>query len=199
MTLVGFKKMTIGVFDDNGTIPTANRFVIEGKQDKGATVSAEITGLSKEPSKVYGSDIAYYVSQKGTGDVSVNFGLLDLPEDVNDKILGYETNDKKISFLGKDTEPPYCAVLLESSDLGGDSAMLAVFKGRFSREAISLNTLTNDTFEPDAEEYVFAAIASDAEGEANGQSVAKYIGDDAASIDALKALVFPAGEQQAPK
>ncbi len=70
MTLVGFKKMTIGVFDEAGKIPTANQFVIEGKQDKGATVSAEITGLSKEPTKVYGSDIAYYVSQKGTGAVS---------------------------------------------------------------------------------------------------------------------------------
>ncbi|MBX9040547.1 major tail protein [Enterococcus durans] len=194
MTLVGFKKMTIGVFDETGKIPTANQFVIEGKQDKGATVSAEITGLSKEPTKVYGSDIAYYVSQKGTGDVSVNFGLLDLPEDVNDKILGYVTNENKISFLGEDTEPPYCAVLLESSDLSGDSAMLAVFKGRFSRESINLNTLTNDAFEPDAEEYVFTAIANDADGEANGQSVAKYIGKEEASITALKGLVFPAGE-----
>lgn len=194
MTLVGFKKMTIGVFDENGKIPAANQFVIEGKQDKGATVSAEITGLSKEPSKVYGSDIAYYVSQKGTGDVSVNFGLLDLPEEVNDKILGYATNERKISFLGKDTEPPYCAVLLESSDLSGESAMLAVFKGRFSRESINLNTLTNDAFEPDAEEYVFAAVASDADGEANGQSVAKYIGKEEASIAELKGLVFPAGE-----
>ncbi len=194
MTLVGFKKMTIGVFDESGNIPVANQFVIEGKQDKGATVSAEITGLSKDPTKVYGSDIAYYVSQKGTGDVSVNFGLLDLPEEVNDKILGYETNENNISFLGKDTEPPYCAVLLESSDLGGDSAMLAVFKGRFSRESINLNTLTNDAFEPDAEEYVFTAIANDADGEANGQSVAKYIGSEEASITALKGLVFPAGE-----
>lgn len=72
--------------------------------------------------------------------------------------------------------------------------MLAVFKGRFSRESINLNTLTNDAFEPDAEEYVFTAIANDADGEANGQSVAKYIGKEEASITALKGLVFPAGE-----
>lgn len=194
MTLVGFKKMTIGIFDKDGKIPTANQFVIEGKQDKGATVSAEISGLSKESTKVYGSDIAYYISQKGTGDVSATFGLLDLPEDLNDKILGYKTNDNKISFLGEDTEPPYCAVLMESSDLSGETAMLTIFKGKFSRESINLNTTTNEAFEPEAEEYVFSAIANDAEGDAKGQSVAKYVGKEEAAITALRTMTFPAGE-----
>ncbi|MGG5359339.1 major tail protein [Enterococcus sp. DIV0240a] len=192
MTLVGFKRMTIGVFDENGTVPEENKFVIEGKQDKGATVSAEISGLSKEPSKVYGSNIAYYVSQKGTGDVSINFGLLDLPEEVNDKILGYKIDTNKISFLGEDTEPPYCAVLMESEDLGGDTAMLTAFKGKFSREAINLNTTTNESFEPDAEEYVFAAIANDTDGDAKGQTIAKYIGSEEAAISALREMTFPA-------
>jgi phi13 family phage major tail protein len=194
LTLVGFKKMTIGIFDKDGKIPTANQFVIEGKQDKGATVSAEISGLSKESTKVYGSDIAYYISQKGTGDVSATFGLLDLPEDLNDKILGYKTNENKISFLGEDTEPPYCAVLMESSDLSGETAMLTIFKGKFSRESINLNTTTNEAFEPEAEEYVFSAIANDAEGDAKGQSVAKYVGKEEAAITALRTMTFPAGE-----
>ena len=194
LTLVGFKKMTIGIFDKDGKIPTANQFVIEGKQDKGATVSAEISGLSKESTKVYGSDIAYYISQKGTGDVSATFGLLDLPEDLNDKILGYKTNENKISFLGEDTEPPYCAVLMESSDLSGETAMLTIFKGKFSRESINLNTTTNEAFEPEAEEYVFSAIANDAEGDAKGQSVAKYVGKEEAAITAMRTMAFPAGE-----
>lgn len=186
--------MTIGIFDKDGKIPKANQFVIEGKQDKGATVSAEISGLSKESTKVYGSDIAYYISQKGTGDVSATFGLLDLPEDLNDKILGYKTNENKISFLGEDTEPPYCAVLMESSDLSGETAMLTIFKGKFSRESINLNTTTNEAFEPEAEEYVFSAIANDAEGDAKGQSVAKYVGKEEAAITALRTMTFPAGE-----
>ncbi len=194
MTMVGFKKMTIGIFDKDGKIPTANQFVIEGKQDKGATVSAEISGLSKESTKVYGSDIAYYISQKGTGDVSATFGLLDLPEDLNDKILGYKTNENKISFLGEDTEPPYCAVLMESADLSGETAMLTIFKGKFSRESINLNTTTNEAFEPEAEEYVFSAIANDAEGDAKGQTVAKYVGKEEAAITALRTMTFPAGE-----
>lgn len=187
--------MTIGVFDKDGKIPAANQYVIEGKQDQGATVSAEISGLSKEATKVNGSNKPYYISQKGTGDISANFGLLDLPEGVNDKILGYKIDDTTgISFLGEDTEPPYCAVLMESEDLNGDTAILALFKGRFSREAINLNTTTNEAFEPEAEEYVFSAIACDAEGVAKGQSLAKFFGDDQSKITALKALVFPAGE-----
>lgn len=195
LTSVGFKKMTIGIFDKDGKIPAANQFVIEGKQDKGATVSAEISGLSKEATKVYGSNIPYYISQKGTGDISASFGLLDLPEGVNDKILGYKTDDTKgFSFLGEDTEPPYCAVLMESEDLSGETAMLGLFKGKFSREAINLNTTTNDAFEPEAEEYVFAAITNDKDGDAKGQSLVKFVGDDETKITALKALVFPAGE-----
>lgn len=190
--------MTVGIFDENGKIPKANQFVIEGKQDKGATVSAEISGLSKESTKVYGSDIAYYVSQKGTGDVSATFGLLDLPEELNDKILGYKVDTNKIAFLGEKTEPPYCSVLMESEDLNGDMAMLAIFKGKFSREAIQLNTTTNEAFEPEAEEYVFSAIANDAEGSAKGQTVAKYIGPDEAAIKAMRDLAFPVGESPAP-
>ncbi len=100
----------------------------------------------------------------------------------------------KISFLGEDTEPPYCAVLMESADLSGDTAMLAIFKGKFSRESINFNTKTNEAFEPEAEEYVFSAIANDIEGDAKGQTVAKYVGNEEASITALRTMTFPAGK-----
>lgn len=189
MTFVGFKKATIAVFDADGKV--ISKHVIEGKQDEGATVSAEISGLAKEATKVHGSDIAYYISQKGTGDVTVNFGLLDLPEDVNDKILGYKVDTNGISYMGKDTDPPYCSVLMESSDLSGEKAMLSVFKGKFSREAINLETLTSESFEPGAEEYVFTAIENDREGEAKGQTVGKYVGDVEAAITSLTESTFP--------
>lgn len=189
MTFVGFKKATIAVFDVDGKV--ISKHIIEGKQDEGATVSAEISGLAKEATKVHGSDIAYYISQKGTGDVTVNFGLLDLPEEVNDKILGYKVDSNGISYMGKDTDPPYCSVLMESSDLSGEKAMLSVFKGKFSREAINLETLTSESFEPGAEEYVFTAIENDREGEAKGQTVGKYVGSVEAAITSLTESTFP--------
>lgn len=185
MTFVGFKRLTISV---GGTTPKT--YVVEGSENKGATVSAEITGLAKEKTKVYGSDIAYYVSQKGTGDVSVDFGLLDLPEEVNDAILGYKVANG-ISFVGEDTEPPYCSVLLESEDMGGDTALIGFFKGKFSRDGAAMNTLTGDAFEPDADTYTFSAIASDKTGDQKGQTMAKYVGNETTSITALKSMVIP--------
>lgn len=194
MTFVGFKRMTIGIYGTDGKITPSDLIVVEGKENEGATVSAEISGLSKEPTKVYGSNIAYYISQKGTGDVSVNFGILDLPDGANDKILGYKTNENKISFLGEDTEPPFCAVMLESEDLNSETAVLSIFKGKFSRDAINLNTTTDEAFEPEAEEYTFSAISSDAAGDTNGQIVGKYVGKDTAAIEQMKKLTFPSGE-----
>lgn len=192
MQTVGFKRATVGIFDKTGKMK--RQFVIQGDQDKGATVSAEISGLSKEPSKTYGSNIAYYVSQKGTGDVSVDFGFLDLVEEDSDEILGYKTTETGLSFIGEDTEPPYCSILLESQDLSGETALLGFFKGKFSKDAETLNTETNDAFEPEAQSYKYAAIANDKADESKGQTVVKYVGTDEAAITELKALVFPVGE-----
>lgn len=190
MTLVGFKRLTIAVLDADGKVTADKKWVVEGKANKGATSTAEITGLNKEATKVYGSDIAYYISQKGTGDVSVNLGLLDLEEECNDAILGYEVKNN-ISYVGENTEPPTTAIMLESKDLDGSTAMLGFFKGKFSRESINLSTLNGDAFEPEAESYVFAAMSDDKDGDSNGQTMGKYIGSEAEVISALTAQVFP--------
>lgn len=189
MTLVGFKRATIGIFGSDGTV--TEKIIVEGKAEEGATTTAEITGLSKEATRVYGSDIAYYVSQRGTGDVSVNLGLLDLPDAANDKILGYKTTSEGISYIGNDTEAPYVAIMLESGNLQGEKAMLGFFKGKISKESITLNTLNNEAFTPEAETYVFSAIEDTKEGESFGQVVGKYVGDVQESIKKLENQVFP--------
>jgi len=199
MTLVGFKRATIGILGPDGAILPEKKWVIEGKTDGGATSSAEITGLSKEPTKVYGSDVLYYISQKGTGDVSINLGVLDLPEECNDAILGYKAGTTAgVSFVGEDTEPPTCALMLESKDLDGTVVMLAFFKGKFSRDGITLGTLTNEANSPEAEAYVFAAMADDKEGESKGQTLGKFIGKDDTTAEAFTALVFPDPAQPQP-
>lgn len=178
MTLIGFKRMTIGIHDAEGAITPEKTFVIEGKQGEGATVSAEVNGLSSDPVKVYGSNIAYYVLQKGTGDVSVDFGVLDMLEKVNDEILGYKTTADGFSFIGDDTEPPFCSIILESENMKGDTALLGFFKGKFSKESIGMNTTEGENAEPDADEYTFSVVANDVAGETSGQSVAKYVGTE---------------------
>lgn len=191
MTLVGFKRMKIQTFDADMK-PLGDLIVIEGKQDKGATTSAEISGLSKEPTKVAGSDIEYYISRKGVGDVKAELGVLDFPEDGSDRVLGYVTDEtNKLTYIGSKTEAPYCGVLLESSTLSGGKALLGFLKGTFSRDKISMNTLDPaETYKPEADSYTFSSIASDAEGQQNGQNVVKYIGDDATAIAELEKEVL---------
>lgn len=190
--LVGFKRATIGVFDDTGKVISTH--VIEGKQNEGATTTANITGLAKEPTRVAGSDITYYVAQKGTGAVAADLGLLDLPNEVNDEILGYRKAESGISFIGNSTEPPYCALLLESEDTKAGTALFGLLKGRFSKDAVSLETLDpSETWTPEAESYVFNAINDDKEGDSKGEVVAKYVGKDEAAITEIRNLVLPGG------
>lgn len=187
--LVGFKRATIGIYDNKGDI--IDTIVIEGKQNEGATTTANITGLAPTPVRVAGSDITYYISQRGTGAVAVDLGVLDLSDADNDAILGYEVSDSGISFVGRNTEAPYASLLLESSNLEGDVALLGFFRGKFTREAITLNTLTpGEQYTPEAETYVFSAIEDDKEGDSNGQTLGKYIGSDSEAISELRELVL---------
>lgn len=194
MTKVGFKRATIGVFDETGSLVDSH--VFEGQTNEGASTSAEITGLSKEPVRVYGSDISYYVSQRGTGDVSVALSLLDAPEEFADKILGYEVSTDGISFVGEATDAPYCSLLLESSNLQGDTVLLGFFKGKFTKDGETINTLTNETYTPEPDLFTFSAVTETKSGEANGQILGKYAGGDEEAITKLKNLVVatvPAG------
>ena len=188
MTLIGFKRMTIGIHGADGVIATGKTFVIEGKQSEGATVSAEISGLSSDPVKVYGSNVAYYVLQKGTGDVSVDFGVLDMLETVNDEILGYKLSTEGFAFIGDDTEPPYCSVILESENLKGETALLGFFRGKFAKESITMNTKEGENAEPEADAYTFSVVSNDRDDESLGQSVIKYVGTE--NVAAFKSLVL---------
>lgn len=185
--LIGFKRAKIQPLDKTGQAE-GDVIVVEGTQDEGAAQEANISGLSAEPIRVYGSNVAYYVAQKGTGDVTVELKLLDLPSAAEDRILGYKTDATlKAQFIGKDTEPPYCAVTLESEDSQGNVAMFGFFKGKFSKSDIALKTREGGNFEPTGESYSFAAIESDRGDASQGNTMVKFIGkgEDAKAVEAL--------------
>jgi len=72
---VGFKSLTVRILDGNQT-PTEgeNLFIIQGKKGEGATQTAKISGLAVDPTKTFGSNIAYHVNNRGVGDVKVDLG-----------------------------------------------------------------------------------------------------------------------------
>ena len=141
MALVGFKRMTIRVLDGEAT-PTLgkNLFVVEGKTGEGATRTAKITGLSSEPVKTYGSDVAYYTSKRGVGDVKMEMTAVDIPHMVLAKILGHVVKDE-IIYIGEDSDAPLCSVMLESKTANGTKAQVGFFKGSFSMDAEELESL----------------------------------------------------------
>lgn len=187
--LIGFKRLRIQAFDAAGD-PAGDPIVIEGAQDEGATLEATISGLSAEPAKVYGSNVAYYVSQKGTGEVSVALTLFDVPDAAEAKMLGYTVDaDLKAQFVGEATEPPYCALMMESENSKGDVAAFGFFKGKFSKGDTALKTKEGGAYTPGSQPYTFSPVTSDRAGKSKGNTMVKFLGTET-ERDAIEELVF---------
>ncbi|HEO6358219.1 major tail protein [Streptococcus agalactiae] len=185
MQAVGFKRMTIQLLSEK-----KDKIVIEGASGKGATKTAKISGLSAAPVKTYGSDIAYYTSRRGVGDVKMEMEAIDIPFDSLKKVLGYKTGTTStgVSFIGEDTEAPEVSVLLEAPGTEG-SVYLGFFKGTFSMEDFELKTQEEKQDGLDSQKLVFTAQPGDT-GEAKGQYVGWAIDKEAeAKGENAKALV----------
>lgn len=185
--LIGFDRAKIQPLNDDGTAD-GEAIVIEGTQDKGAAQEAAISGLSSDPVKKYGSNRAYYVSQKGTGNVSMDLTLLDLPADEEARILGYKESATVAGayLLGEDTAPPYCAVTLESRDTQNNAAIFGFFKGKFGKSERSLKTKEEGNFEPESDKYTYSAVECDKTiaglAEAKGNTMVQFFGTAADAV-----------------
>ncbi|MFL4356448.1 major tail protein [Streptococcus uberis] len=166
MQPIGFKRMTIQVLGES-----AQKFVIEGESGKGATKTAKISGLSADPIQTYGSDIAYYTSRRGVGEVKAEFELIDIPLATQKVIFGYKTGTTStgLTFIGEDTEAPEVSILLEAPDTEGN-VYLGFFKGTFSKEDLELKTQEAKKEGLESQKLVFTAQPGTT-GEALGQYV----------------------------
>lgn len=167
MQPIGFKRMTIQVLGQN-----EKKFVIEGESKKGATKTAKISGLAADPVPTYGSDIAYYTTRRGVGEVKADFELIDIPMSVQKEIFGYKAGKTAtgLTFIGEDTEAPEVSVLLEAPDTEGN-AYIGFFKGTFSKEDIDLKTMEAKKDGLESQKASFLASPG-TEGDAKGQYVA---------------------------
>lgn len=188
MQTYGFSKITIKKLDNELNRIADKKYVIEGKPKQGAAASFEITGLTKEPSKVFGSNIAYYVARKGHGDIAANLGILDIPAVIDHEILGHTkaSETSKVYHIGEDTEPPYYAVLIESEDLYGEKIGFGMYAGTFSSDGVKGETLNDDDFTPEPGEYVYSAVSR----QINGKKVTVGFADDAEALAELEKELF---------
>ena len=192
METYGFSKLSTRVLKDDLTPDTtATIQVLDGTKKEGGPTSFDLTGLTKEAQKVYAGDREYWISAKGTGSVAANFGLLDVPTEIEQELLGLVVfNTGGIDGFGDDTEPPYVAVIAESEDLYGEPVAFAMLAGKFNRDGFSLATKTDEDFTPEAGEYVFNAVTRDITigDETKKMKVLRAFG--ASNVTALKTAVL---------
>lgn len=187
----GFEKLSIRVLKDDLTPDTAKDLIeIKGDPKKGAAVKMEITGLTKKPVKVFGSNIAYFLARKGTGEVAANFGLLDLDSKQEGEILGFVLAQAGIQGMGEETEPPYVAAVAESEDLYGTPVAFAMVAGSFSRDGFSLATKTDEDFTPEPGEYVYTSISREVKFGEVTKSYKVLKADGSEAVEALKKAVL---------
>lgn len=176
MQTVGFKSMIIRILDNAQATEGTNLFTIKGDKGKGATATANISGLAGDAIKTYGSDGVYHTDAKGVGDVKVEFGVIDLPFASETKILGRKEEDGLV-YIGNSTDAPLASVTLLSENTKGEPVAVGFFAGKFSKEAMNLETKTAAKKELDPASLVFNAEAS-TEAATMGEYVVVGIGED---------------------
>lgn len=160
METYGFKRLSTRVLKSDLTPDTTKEIrVLEGIQEEGGPVSFELTGLAKEAAKVFAGDREYYLAAKGVGAASGNFGVLDVPAEIEAEWLGLIKMKEGIVGFGDNTNPPYIAVFAESETLYGEPMAWALVAGKFNRDGYSLATKTDEDFTPEAGEYVHNAVS----------------------------------------
>lgn len=182
MQTVGFKSMAVRILDGGQAVEGTNLFTIKGEKGKGATATANISGLSSEAVKTFGSDGVYHTNAKGVGDVKVEFGVIDLPLEAETKILGRKVADG-LTYIGNSTDAPLVSVTLFSETTKGEPVAIGFFAGKFSKESMNLETKTAAKKELEPTNLVFNAEASTEEA-SMGEYVVVGIGQE--SVNKVK-------------
>lgn len=134
----GFKRAKIAVLDKEGKAIASQTHVLEG-DGKGGTVSAKISGLEALTSTISASDGAYYTAASGVGSPKLEMEVVELTNEQKRDILGH-VYENGILKIGKQSRPPYVAVMLESEDKDGKPVYIALLKGKLTADGVELQT-----------------------------------------------------------
>lgn len=191
--IVGLKSVTVRVHDGKAPSVGENLFTLEGKENEGAAQTAKVSGLSVDPTKTFGSNIAYHVNNRGVGDLKVEFGLLDVPLALYVSALGYG-NDDGLYYFGTDTVAKNVSILIESNTADGEPAYYGFYKGQLSMDAIDFESLKDKAEELAPTNVTFAATAS-TDAATNGRYGAMVYESDTEKLKKLKSQlkILPAG------
>ncbi|HHQ0858446.1 major tail protein [Listeria innocua] len=183
ITTIGFEKATFGIYDEKDEKVT-EKVEVNGKNKKGGTVEADISGLDAEAIKVFASNGPYHISKKGSGDVKQTIGIMELPFELGQKLLGRQKNADGIVTVGKNTAPPYASCVMESETLRGEPVFFALLKGKYGQDDVKLNTSEDKPKEPEATSLTGEFVYNDA-----GDVFAMAVGEE--FRDKIYSMAFP--------
>ncbi|CQR24578.1 major tail protein [Streptococcus varani] len=163
MTLVGFESAVIRILDGKGPATEGeNLFTIKGDDSKGATKTAQVSGLAVDPVTSWGSNRPYHISRKGVGEPKVEFSAIDIPLACQHKILGRKEKSGLI-VGGSETEAPECSLALYAHDPRGVKVAIGFFVGVFSLDSLEIASSEGKAAELAEDKLTFVPRASDDE------------------------------------
>jgi len=125
---MGFRRVFLGVMDDQENVVK----VVTVDESSGGTIELKTSGFSGQLNVEYASNIAYFVSDAGTGTGKIELSMMEIPSDVSTEILGDKLNDDGIYMTTSDVKQPYVAIIAEAQDLNQKPMWIGVAKAKFA-------------------------------------------------------------------
>lgn len=125
---MGFRRVFLGIMDDQENVIK----VITIDESSGGTIELKTSGFSGQLNVEYASNIAYFVSDAGTGTGKIELSMMEIPSDVSTDILGDTVNEDGVYMTTADVKNPYVAIIAEAQDLNQKPMWVGVAKAKFA-------------------------------------------------------------------
>lgn len=125
---MGFRRVFLGIMDDKENVID----VVTIDESSGGTIELKTSGFSGQLNVEYASNIAYFVSDAGTGTGKIELSMMEMPSDVSTKILGDKVDENAIYSTTSDVKQPYVAIIAEAQDLNQKPMWIGVAKAKFA-------------------------------------------------------------------
>lgn len=185
MATIGFSKAVVGILDDNEMVTDQ---VTIAPTTKTGTIEMKISGLAPNQNKVYASNQAVFVSQKGIGDVKSTLDIFDLTDDVKQKILGWASQASGGFAVGSATSAPYVVIDCQCDLPDGHVGHIVLLKGKFAFDGDDVKTSDNNGATPNTDQLQGSFVARDSDGYSY---YAVSEGDPTFQVNTFANFIFP--------
>lgn len=125
---MGFRRVFLGIMDDQENVVK----VVTVDENSGGTIELKTSGFSGQLNVEYASNIAYFVSDAGTGTGKIELSMMEITSEVSTDILGDTVNEDGVYMTTSDVKQPYVAIIAEAQDLNQNPMWIGIAKAKFA-------------------------------------------------------------------